>query len=83
MTLFTSVAGWATFGLAARGFANALERKHPLSGAAGHAGAAAIFGAFGYWVHGVQQTQRAELEKALALVRERKRRQLEAAASSE
>ncbi|KAI9179586.1 hypothetical protein H9P43_004914 [Blastocladiella emersonii ATCC 22665] len=77
MTLFTSVTGWAAFGLTARAFANAIERRHPLSGAAGHAGAATIFGAFGYWLYGVQQRQEVELEKALALVREHKRRQLE------
>ncbi|KNE54128.1 hypothetical protein AMAG_17622 [Allomyces macrogynus ATCC 38327] len=76
MTMFTSVLGWASFGVAARGLANALERKNPLQGAGGHAAAALIFGSFGYYIFGVQQRQEAELEKVLAKVRENKRAQL-------
>ncbi|KAI9221916.1 hypothetical protein BC828DRAFT_414469 [Blastocladiella britannica] len=83
MTLLSSIAGWSTFGVAARAFANAIERKHPLSGAAGHAGAATIFGAFGYWVYNLQESQKKSLEKTMVAIRDRKRAQLEAAAAAE
>jgi hypothetical protein len=43
------------------------------AGAAGHAGAAAIFGGFGYWVYGLQVRQDAALEKALEKIRERRK----------
>ncbi|KAI9146490.1 hypothetical protein BKA69DRAFT_1120925 [Paraphysoderma sedebokerense] len=77
MTLFTSVAGWATFGFLARAMANGIEKRHPLSGMKGHLGTMTVFGLFGYWVHGVQQRHAAELERHIGMLREKKRLQAE------
>ncbi|KAF9962036.1 hypothetical protein BGZ70_008146 [Mortierella alpina] len=62
MTLLTSVAGFATFGVAARAVALTIQRRPIASGFGGYGLSVLAFGGIGYFAYGVEQRQ-AELLK--------------------
>ncbi|KAI8379612.1 uncharacterized protein BYT42DRAFT_569402 [Radiomyces spectabilis] len=57
MSLLGSVSGFAAFGVLVRTYALGLQKRPLFSNPSGHAIAAAVFGGFGYYVHGLQQRQ--------------------------
>ncbi|KAF9090454.1 hypothetical protein BGX29_005590 [Mortierella sp. GBA35] len=75
MALITSVAGFATFGVAARAVALTIQRRPIVSGFGGYGAAAVALGAVGYFVHGAEQRQTELLkERKAVLVANRERR---------
>ncbi|KAG0367892.1 hypothetical protein BGZ54_003061 [Gamsiella multidivaricata] len=63
MALLTTVAGFSTFGLAARGVALTIQRRPIVSGFFGYGASAVTLGAVGYFVYGVEQRQRELLKE--------------------
>ncbi|KAF9582576.1 hypothetical protein BGW38_000042 [Lunasporangiospora selenospora] len=57
MALLGTVAGFATFGIAARGLGLSIQRQPLTSGLAGYGASAAALGAFGYYIHHLEQRQ--------------------------
>ncbi|KAF9209888.1 hypothetical protein BGZ49_010418 [Haplosporangium sp. Z 27] len=83
MALLSAVAGFTTFGVAARGLALSIQRRPLVSGFAGYGASAVAFGAFGYYLHGVVQRQDEllkERKEVLLANRERRRAAQEASA---
>ncbi|KAF9297134.1 hypothetical protein BKA57DRAFT_540544 [Linnemannia elongata] len=75
MALITSVAGFATFGVAARAVALTIQRRPVVSGFAGYGAAAVALGGVGYFVHNVEQRQNELLkERKEVLLANRERR---------
>jgi hypothetical protein len=57
MTVLTSIAGWAAFGLTARMYALGIQKRPLLDGIGAHFAVAGAFGALGYFIHQVQERQ--------------------------
>ncbi|KAI1318179.1 hypothetical protein EDD11_007062 [Mortierella claussenii] len=75
MALLSTVAGFATFGIAARGLALAIQRRPVASGFGGYGISAIAFGGVGYFIHGVEQRQNELLkERKDVLMANRERR---------
>ncbi|KAF9357808.1 hypothetical protein BGX26_003027 [Mortierella sp. AD094] len=75
MALLSVVAGFTTFGVAARGLALTIQRRPIASGFVGYGASAVAFGAFGYFIHGVEQRQNELLkERKEVLLANRERR---------
>ncbi|KAG0006082.1 hypothetical protein BGZ79_009364 [Entomortierella chlamydospora] len=75
MALLSVVAGFATFGMAARGLALSIQHRPIVSGFAGYGASAVAFGAVGYFVHGVEQRQNELMkERKEILIANRERR---------
>ncbi|KAG0007148.1 hypothetical protein BGZ65_003668 [Modicella reniformis] len=75
MALFATVAGFTTFGLAARGVALSIQCRPLASGFVGYGISGITLGAFGYYVHGAEQRQNELLkERMTALTASRERR---------
>ncbi|KAF9428686.1 hypothetical protein BGZ94_001477 [Podila epigama] len=75
MALIGTVAGFASFGIAARGVALTIQRRPISSGFVGYGIAAVAFGGVGYFVHGIEQRQNELLkERKDILVANRARR---------
>ncbi|KAF9538921.1 hypothetical protein EC957_006034 [Mortierella hygrophila] len=75
MALISSVAGFATFGVAARAVALTIQRRPIISGFGGYGAAVVAFGGVGYFVHNVEQRQNELLkERKEVLLANRERR---------
>ncbi|KAG0258470.1 hypothetical protein DFQ27_004626 [Actinomortierella ambigua] len=75
MPLVGTVAGFATFGVAARAVALSIQRREITSGLGAYAASAAALGSVGYFVYGVEQRQNDLLkERKEVLIANRARR---------
>ncbi|KAF9186477.1 hypothetical protein BGZ51_002005 [Haplosporangium sp. Z 767] len=75
MALLTSIAGYASFGMAARGITLSIQRRPIASGFGGYAISAVVFGGVGYFMHNLEQRQNEllkERKEVLAANRERR-----------
>ncbi|KAF9358603.1 hypothetical protein BGX34_008865 [Mortierella sp. NVP85] len=82
MGVLTTVAGFTTFGLAARGFALGVQRRPLASGFAGYGISGAVFGAVGYFVYGVEQRQNELLKERMTVLTANREKRLAAQESS-
>ncbi|KAG0305948.1 hypothetical protein BGZ98_003243 [Dissophora globulifera] len=76
MALLTSILGFSTFGLAARGFALSVQRRSLSSDFVGYGASAAVFGAVGYYMHNVQQRQNELLKERKEVLNANRERRL-------
>ncbi|KAG0235556.1 hypothetical protein B0O80DRAFT_498170 [Mortierella sp. GBAus27b] len=65
MAVLATVAGFATFGVAARATALAIQRRPIVSGFAGYGISGVALGAIGYFAHGVEQRQNELLKERM------------------
>ncbi|KAH9945137.1 uncharacterized protein BXZ73DRAFT_96126 [Epithele typhae] len=72
MTIFTTVAGFSLFGLAARVGQLGIQRRGLFENPAGHAIAVGVFGAAGYALHGMNERNEALLVKKRAEIAARR-----------
>ncbi|KAF9114443.1 hypothetical protein BGX27_010830 [Mortierella sp. AM989] len=82
MALLTAVAGFASFGVAARGLALSIQHRPIVSGFVGYGASAAAFGAVGYFVYGVEQRQNELLKERKELLLANRERRLAAQETS-
>ncbi|CAO3648131.1 hypothetical protein BJ944DRAFT_158424 [Cunninghamella echinulata] len=68
MSILTSVSGFAAFGVLVRTYALGLQKKPLFSNPSGHAIAAGVFGAVGYYVHNLQERQNSLMEQKKELL---------------
>ncbi|RUP49799.1 hypothetical protein BC936DRAFT_141433 [Jimgerdemannia flammicorona] len=72
MALLTSIAGFATLGFAVRAYTLGLQKRPIIEGISSHFAMATAFGVFGYYIHGVQERQFADIQlKKKALLESR------------
>ncbi|KOS15069.1 hypothetical protein Malapachy_0841 [Malassezia pachydermatis] len=72
VTAALSALGYAGFGFLARCYALGIQKRNMFENFAGHVAFAGGFGAIGYWLHGVKQSQAALLEKKQEELRQRR-----------
>ncbi|KAG0199799.1 hypothetical protein BGX28_006990 [Mortierella sp. GBA30] len=82
MALLTSVAGFATFGIAARGVALSIQRRPLVSGFAGYGASAVALGAVGYFVHDIEERQSKLLKERKEVLTANRERRLAAQEAS-
>ncbi|KAG0259600.1 hypothetical protein BG011_002532 [Mortierella polycephala] len=76
MALLTSIAGFTTFGVAARGLALTVQRRPIASGFGGYAISAAVFGGVGYFMHNLEQRQNELLKERMTVLTANRERRL-------
>ncbi|KAG8982762.1 hypothetical protein FRB95_007604 [Tulasnella sp. JGI-2019a] len=72
MAVLSNVLGFAAFGVGTRMFQLGLQKRPLTAGPAAYAAAAAAFGAFGYWVDGVEIRQLQMIHEKEDMLRERR-----------
>ncbi|KAG0080487.1 hypothetical protein BGZ93_002935 [Podila epicladia] len=78
MALLGTIAGFATFGVAARGVALTIQRRPIASGFVGYGISAVAVGSVGYLVHGIEQRQNELLKERKDILTANRARKLAA-----
>ncbi|KAG9293324.1 hypothetical protein G9A89_007570 [Geosiphon pyriformis] len=75
--VWSSIAGWGAFGFGVRVFALCLEGRPPFGNMKTHMGHVIVFGAIGYYLHGVEERQMAVIKRRREELMQRRERRKE------